>query len=211
KLIWRPVHLLCMMRLEFRSIPTHDISDLSTQPSIPWERSMKYPTRFVVMAFCALAQVIFAKYVALNSNVSAQQETKPKFRPAGSNAINPRPDEWGVCFKESLSIEECDREIDRILLQYDAKLLHQAAPNEDKPSRYPKEHVAYIQAPAERAKQIGEDEAVESVTQVEEIRMIGPTLLEEIQKATPASNVEPVKGKRPNPNKKPPKSDQPDS
>jgi len=95
--------------------------------------------------------------------------------------------------------------------RYDAKLLHQAAPNEDKPSRYPKEHVAYIQAPAERAKQIAEDEAVVSVTQEQEIRMIVPRLPEEIQKATRSSNVEPVKGKRPNPNKKPLKSDQPDS
>src|SRR5262249_12619424 len=96
--------------------------------------------------------------------------------------------------------------------RYDAKLLHRAAPNEDKPSRYPKEHVAYIQAPAERAKQIAEDEAVVSVTQVQAIPIIVPTSLsEEIEKATPSSNVEPFKGKRPNPNKKPPKSEQPDS
>jgi len=173
---------------------------------------MKYPTRFVVMAFCALALLISAKFITLNSNVSAQQETKPKFRPAGPNAINPRPDEWGVSFKKSLSTEECDREIDRILLQYDAKLLHQAAPNEDKQARFPHFHAAFIQAPAERAKQIAEDEAVESVTQNQEIQMIVPTSLPKTeQNATPSSNVEPVKGKRPNPNKKPPKSDQPDS
>src|SRR5262249_14447575 len=151
---------------------------------------MKYPTCFVDMAFCALALIISAKYITLNSNVSAQQETKLKFRPAGPNAKNPRPDERGVYFKGSLSTEECNREIARILLQYDSKLLHRAAPNEDKPSRYPKEHVAYIQAPAERAKQIAEDEAVVSVTQVQAIPIIVPTSLsEEIEKATPSSNV----------------------
>jgi len=174
---------------------------------------MKYSTRLVATAFCALALILSAKYIALNSNVNAQQETQPKFRPAGPNAKNPRPDEWGVSFRQSLSTEECDREIDRILLQYDAELMHQAAPNEDKPARYPHFHAAYLRAPAERAKQIAEDEAVESVTQNQEMQMIVPTSLPKTeQNATPSSNnVEPVKGKRPNPNKKPPKSDQPDS
>ena len=163
-------------------------------------------------ASCALAMVIAAKYIALNSTVSAQQETKLKFRPAGPNAKNPRPDEWGVYFKGSLSTEECDREIDRILLQYDVKLMHRHAPDDDKPARYPHFHGIYIKASAERAKQIAEDEAVESVTQNQEVRTsFGPTLSEGLRNATPSSNVEPVKGKRPNPNKKPPKSDQPDS
>src|SRR5262245_12135461 len=101
---------------------------------------MKYPTRFVATVFCAMAIVISAKYIPLNIDVSAQQETEPKFRPAGPNAKNPRPDEWGVCFKKSLTIEEVEREIDRILLQYDAKLLPDAI-DKNKPDSYPNFHV----------------------------------------------------------------------
>src|SRR5215510_10850816 len=119
---------------------------------------MKYPTHFVVTAFCALALAIAAKYIPLNSNVSAQQETKPKFRPAGPDAKNPRPDEWEVAFKTSLSTEECDREIDRILSQYEVKPMLRPAPEDDKPARYPHFHAIYINASAERAKQIAEDE-----------------------------------------------------
>jgi uncharacterized protein (TIGR03437 family) len=194
---------------------------------------MKHPTHLVATAFCALALIIFAKFIALDTNVGAQQESKPKFRPAGPNAINPRPDEWEVAFKTSLSIKECDQEIDRILSQYGVKLMLRPAPENDKPARYPHFHAIYIIASAERAKQIAEDEAVESVTQNQNLQFEGPNTLgdalqkagiavgeesrpesiEEYKKSLPQANMKPrPQAKRQPPGEKPqPKSKTPDS
>ena len=71
----------------------------------------------------------------------------------------------------------------------------------------------HIKASAEQARKIAEDEAVDSVTQNRDAGIIIPTTGLTIKpNGTPASNVEPVKGKRPNPDQKQPsKSDQPDS
>src|SRR5262245_36802368 len=171
---------------------------------------MKHPTRLVATAFFALAMIISAKFIPLNSNVSAQQETKPKFRPAPPGAKNPRPDEWVVSFKTSLSPEECDWEIDRILSQYGAKVLP-SAPNDDRPARFPKDRSVAIRVSEEQAKQIAEEEVVVEVTQVAELDAILPQTIQEAIKSAPPSDLKPGE-KRPVPGKKPPpKGDKPDS
>ena len=133
---------------------------------------------------------------------------------------------------KSLSKEECDREIDRILSQYDVKLMTHVTDGSNRPDRYPDIWAMNIHASAEQAKQISEDEAILEVVQNAEVQQTGglqnllnvlesqgiqveskPESIEEYRKLLPRANMEPQpQRKRPNPDqKRQPKGDQPDS
>jgi len=144
--------------------------------------------------------IILALFVAFPA--FAQEPQTKKFRPAGPDAKNPRPDEWCVSFVESLSVEECDREIDRILSQYGIKLMTRG-PDDPRPFRYPERGSIAIHASEEQAKQISEDEAILQVTQNADLKIIiGPTLQEFLRTAPPEyRNQPPLPGKRAKPGK----------
>jgi hypothetical protein len=161
--------------------------------------------------------IILALFVAFPA--FAQEPQTKKFRPAGPDAKNPRPDEWIVSFVKSLSKEECDREIDRILSQYDVKLMN--GTDTSRPARYPDIWGMHIYASAEKAKQISEDEAILEVVQNAEVQQTGglqnllnvlesqgiqveskPESIEEYRKLLPRANAERgSSNKRPKPGK----------
>lgn len=139
---------------------------------------MKYTKRLAVGALLALALISFALFV---HNASAQQETKPpKFKLAPAKANGVRADHWEVIFDPKLSLEEFESELERVMTQYDAKLLSAKSPVDktDKLAKYPDIRCAFLQVPEARARQIAEDSAVVEVTQVYEPRVLFPQLEE---------------------------------
>jgi|SRR5262245_35975796 len=143
---------------------------------------MRYPARSVVSAIFALLLMVFALYAPLNSDVSAQQEPKePKFKLAPPGAKGVRADEWTIGLNKKLTPEEFERELERILIQYDAKLLTidvVTSENFGKPAKHLDTYSAEIQAPEARARQIAEDEMVVYVVQDHEISFIPGDLID---------------------------------
>jgi hypothetical protein len=131
---------------------------------------MKYERRFVAMALFAVALASFA--LLIHTTLAQLERKEPKFKPAPAGVKGIRADEWTISLDTKLTSEEFERELERILIQYDAKLLTAEAAYGGSPTKMAKRfdtHSAQIQAPEVRARQIAEDEMVIEVAQIHEL------------------------------------------
>jgi hypothetical protein len=143
---------------------------------------MKCPTHSVVSAIFALSLIAVALQAALSSDVGAQQEPEdPKFRLAPPGVTGVRADEWTIGLDKKLTPEEFERELERILIQYDAKLLtidEVTSKSFGKPAKHLDTYSAQIQAPEARARQIAEDEMVTYVNQEHDVQFLPSDLID---------------------------------
>lgn len=124
---------------------------------------MKYMKWLAAGALLALALISFALFV---HNASAQQETKPpKFRSAPAGAKGVKADIYTVLFDQKLSEEDFERELERVMRVYDARLADSTELDSDVKAKIPDLRWAVLRVPEARAKQIAEDAAVVEVAQ----------------------------------------------
>src|SRR5262245_39779003 len=117
----------------------------------------------------ALAVLSFALFVHIvNAQQDKQQPEQRKFKLARPGAKNVHADEWMVTLDPKLTPDEFERELERILVQYDAKLMPRDPVTNDL-FKDPISCWAGIQVPEARARQIAEDEAIVEVFQVFEM------------------------------------------
>src|SRR5215813_5586579 len=93
---------------------------------------MKYPTSFLATVFCALALVFAAKYIPLNTDVSAQQDNNPKDGKDNQPRIRQdnqpkvkfrkvegaKPGEYLVYFTDDVKMEDIEKVADELIAKY---------------------------------------------------------------------------------------------
>ena len=121
-----------------------------------------------IRRFTLLALVIACSYSLLTMIVGAQQAPSPKFHPAPKNVTDVKHNIYTISFTEKVSEEDFERELQRILETYNAVLADplEAGTDPNVKVKIPFLRLAALKVSEVRAKQIAEDDAIESVTQV---------------------------------------------
>jgi len=99
----------------------------------------------------------------------AQEQKQSKFRHAPAGAKGVKVDLYDVSFDQKLSVEDFEKELKRVIEQYDAELADPAEFGPDTKTKISDLRWAALRVPEVRAKQIAEDSAVIEVTQEYEI------------------------------------------
>src|SRR5262245_22142453 len=123
-------------------------------------RFMKPPRLISSVIILALIVLIADHYT-----FHAQEKKEPKFKPAPIDAKGVKADWYGVLFDQELSVEDFEKELNRIMAQYGAELIDPSEVGNDSHTKIPDMRYALLRVPEARAKQIAEDKAVVSVSQ----------------------------------------------